>query len=138
MATKKKMGMVPQAKQSARNVWLAGVGALAMAEDEGGRFFDELVKKGGTYEARNRKRLAAMLQNVKDLRGDLTAVFGKLASPVNVAMEKAMHRLGVPTRKEIATLSKRVEELTKAVEKSRARPRRAASTGTVRQEIPVA
>jgi len=132
MAMKKKMGMVPQAKESARNVWLAGVGALALAEDEGGKFFEELVKKGSAYEARNRKRLVAMLENVKQLRGDVTAVFGKLTSPVNAAMEKAMHRLGVPTRREIGTLTKRVEELTKAVGRSRGRTRRAASTGTVR------
>lgn len=130
MAGKRKVGLVPQAKESARNVWLAGVGAMAMAEDEGGKFFEDLVKKGAAYETRNRKRLSAMLDSVKDLRGDVSAVFGKLASPVNTAMEKAMHRLGVPTRKEIATLTKRVEELTRAVEKksrprSRPRPRRA-------------
>jgi len=118
---------VPQAKDSARNVWLAGVGAIAMADDEGGKFFDDLVKKGAAYETKNRKRLSAMIENVKDLRGDVSAVFGKLTSPVNAAMEKAMHRLGVPTRKEIATLTKRVEELTKAVEKSTTRSRKAAA-----------
>jgi polyhydroxyalkanoate synthesis regulator phasin len=40
-------------------------------------------------------------------------------------MTNAMHRLGVPTRKEIATLTKRVEELTRVVGKSRARARKA-------------
>jgi poly(hydroxyalkanoate) granule-associated protein len=128
MAAKRKTGLVPQAKESARNVWLAGVGAMAMAEDEGGKLFEDLVKKGAAYETRNRKRLSAMLENVKELRGDVSAVFGRLTSPVNTAMEKAMHRLGVPTRKEIATLTRRVEELTKAVEKKsrpRPRPRRA-------------
>jgi len=125
MATKKKTGLVPRAKDSARNVWLAGVGAMAVAEDEGGKFFEDLVKKGSAYEAKNRKRLAGMLDRVKDMRGDVTAVFGKLTAPVNTAMEKTLHKLGVPTRKEIATLTKRVEELTKAVEKSRPRTRKA-------------
>ena len=133
---KKMMSVVPQAKESARNVWLAGVGALALAEDEGGKLFDQLVKRGATFESRNRKRLATMVDNVKDLRGDVSGVFGKVVSPVNTAVEKAMHRLGVPTRKEIAALTKRVEELTKAVEKSRAKPRRAASRA--RTEAPVA
>ena len=31
MATKKKTGLVPQTKENARNIWLAGVGALATA-----------------------------------------------------------------------------------------------------------
>ncbi len=126
MAKKKETGLVPQAKDSARNVWLAGVGALSMAEEEGGKMFETLVKKGAAYETKNRKRLETMVTNVKDMRGDVSAVFGKVVSPVNSAMEKAMHQLGVPTRKEIATLTKRVEELTKAVDR-RGVKRRAAS-----------
>lgn len=137
MATKKKTALVPQAKESARNVWLAGVGALAMAEEEGGKMFDQLVKKGATFESKNKKRLQTMVENVKDMRGDVSSVFGKVTAPVNSAMERAMHRLGVPTRKEIATLTRRVEELTKAVEKSKAKPRKTAAK-TSRAESPVA
>jgi poly(hydroxyalkanoate) granule-associated protein len=138
MATKsKKMSMVPQARESARNVWLAGVGALAMAEDEGSKLFDQLVKRGAAFETKNRKRLSTMVDNVKDLRGDVSDVFGKVVSPVNAAVEKAMHKIGVPTRKEINTLTKRVEELTKAVEKSRSRSRKASSRSD-RAEAPVA
>jgi poly(hydroxyalkanoate) granule-associated protein len=125
MVARKKMGMVPQAKESARNVWLAGVGALAVAEDEGGKLFEQLVKKGAAFEAKNRKRLEGMIHDVKGLRGGVQARLGRVVVPVNNAMESAMHRLGVPTRKEIATLTKRVEELTRAVQRSR--PRRAAA-----------
>jgi len=39
-----------------------------------------------------------------------------------------MHRLGVPTRKEIATLTKRVEELTRVVAKSKGTTRKARRT----------
>lgn len=129
MATKSKkksVGLVPQAKESARNVWLAGVGAMSLAEEEGGRLFERLVKMGAAYEAKNRKRLDAMIANVKDMREDVGEAFGKAVAPVNHAMEKAMHRLGVPTRKEISTLTKRVEELTRAVDRSRGRARAAA------------
>lgn len=141
MATKKKAikkaGLVPGVRHSARQVWLAGVGALSMAEEEGGKLFEQLVKRGTAFETRNRKRLATMVDNVKDLRGDVSDVFGKVVSPVNTAVEKAMHKIGVPTRKEIATLTKRVEELTKAVEKSRTRARKTARPAE-RMEAPVA
>ena len=116
-------GLVPQAKESARNVWLAGMGALALAEQEGGRLFDRLVRMGAAYEARGRKRLGLMMDNVKDLGHDMGAVFDKAVAPVNHAMDSAMHRLGVPSRREIGTLSKRVEELTRVVERSRSRGR---------------
>ena len=124
---KKSTGLVPQAKESARNVWLAGVGAMSLAEEEGGRLFEWLVKMGAAYETKNRKRLEAMIAGVKDMRDGATAALGKAVAPVNDVMDKAMHRLGVPTRKEIATLSKRVEELTHAVGRTRSR-RRAAAT----------
>ncbi len=37
-------------KQNAEKVWMAGLGALATAEEEGGKLFRGLVKKGETYE----------------------------------------------------------------------------------------
>jgi poly(hydroxyalkanoate) granule-associated protein len=123
MPRKKSTGLVPQAKQSARNVWLAGVGAMSLAEEEGGRVFERLVEMGAAYETKNRKRVEAMLHTMKDMREDVAAAFGKAVAPVNHVMDTAMHRLGVPTRKEIATLSRRVEELTHAVDRSRTRGR---------------
>jgi poly(hydroxyalkanoate) granule-associated protein len=123
MARKMNTGLVPQAKESARNVWLAGVGALALAEEEGSRLFDRLVKLGAAYEVKSRKRIGSMMDNVKELGHDVGAVVGKAVAPVNHAMDSAIQRLGVPTRREISTLSKRVEELTRVVDRSRTRGR---------------
>jgi poly(hydroxyalkanoate) granule-associated protein len=136
--------------ESARTVWLAGVGALAAAEDRGGRLvsggerlFDRLVKDGRNYESKNRKRIAALLDtmkdNVKGAREDAGAVVGKVtgrlgqrvAGPINTAIAAALHRLGVPTRREIQTLTKRVEELTRAVERSGARRAKAEPEATL-------
>jgi poly(hydroxyalkanoate) granule-associated protein len=137
--TKKNGRMLVPARltESARSVWLAGVGALAVAEDQGGRLvtdseklFGRLVKEGRTYEAKNRKRLATMLDtmkgNVKGVREDVGAAVGKVTGrvghrvtePINDAIAAALHRLGVPTRREIQVLTRRVEELTRAVERS--------------------
>ena len=130
MPRKKSTGLVPQAKESARNVWLAGVGAMSLAEEEGGRLFEWLVKMGAAYETKNRKRLDAMIAGVKDMKDGAASMVGKAVAPVNDVMDKAMHRLGVPTRKEIATLTKRVEELTHAVGRTRGRRRAAATRET--------
>lgn len=140
--TKKNGRMLVPAKltESARSVWLAGVGALAVAEDQGGRLvtdsgklFGRLVKEGRTYETKNRKRLAEMLDTmkhgVKGAREDVGAAVGKVTGrvshrvtePINDAIAAALHRLGVPTRREIQVLTRRVEELTRAVERSSGR-----------------
>ncbi len=140
-AAKKSRRVMVQAKvtESARSVWLAGVGALSMAEHRSGqlvtdteKLFGRLVKEGKAYEAKNRKRLAGMLDTVSDARADVGAAVGKVTGrvtdrvtvPLNDAVATALQKLGVPTRREIATLTRRVEELTRAVERS-AQARRA-------------
>jgi polyhydroxyalkanoate synthesis regulator phasin len=56
----------------------------------------------------------------------------RLATPIESGMTSAMHRLGVPTRKEIATLTKRVEELTRVVAKSKGTARKTRRTPKAR------
>ena len=38
--------LAEQLKASAQEIWLAGLGALARAQEEGGKMFDTLVKEG--------------------------------------------------------------------------------------------
>ena len=38
-------------KGSAQQIWLAGLGAFAKAQEEGGKVFDVLVKEGATVQA---------------------------------------------------------------------------------------
>jgi len=130
----KKSRAVPMLKESAHEIWLAGLGAFALAGEEGGRLFRSLVKKGEGLEKSNKARINKLAARAGDLRGDARAAVAKVATPIEAGMTNAMHRLGVPTRKEIATLTRRVEELTKVVAKSKgrtARPRRAAKAETV-------
>ena len=41
-------------KESARRVWLAGLGALAAAGEEGSKMFSRLVERGRDYEGKGR------------------------------------------------------------------------------------
>lgn len=120
MATRKmKKTALPRIKQSAHEVWLAGLGALSLAGEEGGRLFKQLVKKGQGLEQVNKARIHKLADKVESLRGDARNAVARVKSPIESGMNNAMARLGVPSRKEIATLTKRVEELTRVVAKSR-------------------
>lgn len=122
----KKMVALPMVKESAHEIWLAGLGAFALAGEEGGRLFKSLVKKGEGLEKMNKARIGKIADRVDGLRGEAKHAVAKVTTPIEAGMTSAMHRLGVPTRKEIANLTKRVEELTRVVAKSKARgPRRA-------------
>ncbi len=111
--------IAPVIRKSAHDIWLAGLGALAMAGEEGEQLFRRLVKRGEPLDKAGQRRVIELKTRARDLRSDATAAFGKIAVPIDAGMTKTLHRLGVPTRREILALTKRVEDLTRAVEKSR-------------------
>jgi poly(hydroxyalkanoate) granule-associated protein len=129
--TIKKNGYVPGLRDTAQQIWLAGLGAFALAGDEGGKLFGTLVERGGHLEKMNKARVNRLLHKAQKkadtVRGRAGRSLSRITAPIDTGMTAALHRFGVPTRKEISTLTKRVEALTKAVEKGRRRPARAAA-----------
>jgi poly(hydroxyalkanoate) granule-associated protein len=111
-------------RKSAHEIWLAGLGALTLAEEEGGKLFKTLVKRGAGMEATNKARLEKLIAKVKPMREDAGARLQKVGVGMDNGMAAVLHRLGVPTRKEIAGLTKRVEELTHSLERKRPRPKK--------------
>jgi poly(hydroxyalkanoate) granule-associated protein len=108
-------------RRSAHEIWLAGLGALTLAEEEGSKLFKSLVKKGAGMEALNKARLEKLLAKVKPMREDAGMALQKVGTGMDNSMAAVLHRLGVPTRREIQGLTKRVEELTHSLERPRAR-----------------
>jgi poly(hydroxyalkanoate) granule-associated protein len=98
-----------------REVWLAGLGALATAEESGTALYgslmkqgEQLVKRGETMEKRGRARWEELKDDVS-ARQD--AVVEKVETTVYDPMVEALRRLGVPTRAEVHKLSQQVETL---------------------------
>ncbi len=119
----KKARALPMLKESAQEIWLAGLGAFALAGDEGGKLFKQLVKRGEGMEKVNKARIHQLTARAESLRGDARSAVTRLTTPIEDGMTSAMHRLGVPTRREIQTLTRKVEELTRVVAKSKTRTR---------------
>lgn len=115
---------MPLVRQSAQQVWLAGLGALALAEEEGGKLFGSLVKKGQGVDKANRQKVEKALARVGKIRENARRSMGRLQLPLNTGVTGALHRFGIPSRQEIVTLTKRVEELTRSVERAKAKPRK--------------
>jgi len=118
-------------KDSANKIWLAGLGAFAMAEEEGGKLFKNLVAKGKDFEEVGREQLTKAREKVEELaesakeklesatgevRGKAGEAWEKVEEGWDDRMSRAMHRLGVPTRDEISRLTRRIEDLTQLVQ----------------------
>jgi poly(hydroxyalkanoate) granule-associated protein len=116
----KKKARKGQLRESAEQVWLAGLGALATAEEEGGKAFKKLVSKGERYQKTINKPVGDAKKKVegtvKDVRGRAGKTWKKVEHAFDQQVTAALHRLGVPTGKEIADLTRRVEQLTRRLE----------------------
>jgi len=120
MATKKKPPMATGLKDSAYDIWLAGLGAFNLAGEEGSKLFRQLVEKGSEQQEANKEWFDTVTERVQGLKGEAQKVMDKVTSPLEDGLAAAMQRLGVPTRAEIIKLTHRVEELTKLVAQSKA------------------
>ena len=120
MATRKKTQTAQGLKDSAYEIWLAGLGAFNLAGEEGSKLFKHLVEKGSEQEEANKEWINNLMERAQVLKGDAKSVLDKVTSPIEDGLAAAMQRLGVPTRSEIIKLTHRVEELTKLVTQSRA------------------
>jgi poly(hydroxyalkanoate) granule-associated protein len=110
-------------RTSAQQIWQAGLGAFAKAQEEGGKVFAKLVKEGTDLQKRT-QRLAE--GKVQDVTGTVSKVadsvskqaagsWDKLEKVFEDRVSRSLKTLGVPTQKDIQALTKRVEELNKAV-----------------------
>jgi len=95
-------------KESAQQIWLAGLGAFSKAQEEGNKVFDALVKEGEAIQSRTRK---AAKVKVDEFAAKATGSWDKLERVFEDRVAQALHSLGVPTKKDIDALSKRVAEL---------------------------
>jgi len=111
--------------ESAQQIWMAGVGAFTRAQGEGSKLFEALVKEGMSIEQTTRKLATGKVDAVRDAVEDRVGVVRERASDTWDRLEKvfeervqrAMNRLGVPSREDLADLTARVETLTAELRK---------------------
>jgi poly(hydroxyalkanoate) granule-associated protein len=98
---------------SAHQIWLAGLGAVAKAEKEGSKFFDSLVEEGEKVEAGIKEVAERKVEGMRDKAAD---TWNKLEEVFQRRVARALKRLGVPTKDDIQSLYRQVEELRQNIE----------------------
>lgn len=106
--------------ESAQQVWLAGVGAFGRAQAEGTKLFEALVKEGMNFEQTARKFAGGRADVVRDAvesrvgqaRERATDTWDRLEKVFEDRVQRALVKLGVPGRDDLADLAARVETLT--------------------------
>ncbi|MGE5651242.1 phasin family protein [Noviherbaspirillum sp. UKPF54] len=110
-------------RASAQQIWQAGLGAFAKAQEEGGKVFAKLVKEGTDLQKRTQRLAEGKVSDVADtvskvadtVSKQAAGSWDKLEQVFEDRVSRSLKSLGVPTQKDIQALTKRVEELNKAV-----------------------
>lgn len=102
-------------KDSARQIWLAGLGAYTKAEEDAGRFFERLVQEGEQLENKTRGVVEKQIKTVEDRVGDVreraTGTWDRLEHMFDQRVSGALRRLGIHRREDIDALERRIEAL---------------------------
>lgn len=112
-------------KDSAQQIWLAGLGAFSKAQEEGGKVFEALVKEGATLQRKTQavaeEKIGEVTNRMSNMAGDVSSKAGqqwdKLEAIFEERTSKALGKLGVPSAKDVDALIKRIDELSAQVAK---------------------
>jgi len=128
------MSSVDPLVEYGRDVWLAGLGAMSLAQQESGKIggkalekgsklFEQLVKEGSKVEKSTRKNVdttaddirGGIEQRVDRVRQTAANNWDKLETVFEDRVARALGRLGVPTADEIQELINEVNHLSREV-----------------------
>ena len=110
--------MSEQMKNSAQQIWQAGLGAFAKAQEEGSKVFEALVKDGSKLQETTIQAQAKMAEAAakagamaSDMGQRAGGQFDRLEGIFEERVAKALHHMGLPDAQDLADLQARVEAL---------------------------
>lgn len=138
MATNKKMekpslNLAESVRDSAEEIWMAGLGAFSKAQREGNKVFDLLVTEGKQLQEKVKgvadnvsDKVAEKLadKRVSELTDKAVASWDKLGQVFEDRTSDALGRFGVATKKDTDALSRRVAKLATELEKMKRVPKK--------------
>ena len=111
------------ARETARDIWLASLGAMSITRKQGERVLGTLINEG---QSLNQRTVKLVDGTVSDVRSKLNGAIGKVQQTaaanlaqveevVGTQVGRVLSRLGIPSKGDIQELSRRVSELNRQV-----------------------
>ena len=104
-------------KDSAQQIWLAGLGAFAKAQEEGSKVFEALVKEGLGIQRKSQAAAEEKLSEATSKMANMAGGFApraagpwdKLENIFEDRVAKALQKLGMPSAQELEKLTQRLQ-----------------------------
>jgi len=112
-------------KESAQQIWQAGLGAFTKAQAEGTKAIEALIKEGVNMQRKTQsvaeekisEASSKMSSMATDISSRASGQWDKLESIFEDRVAKALNKLGVPSAKDVNALIARIDALNKSVQK---------------------
>jgi poly(hydroxyalkanoate) granule-associated protein len=112
-------------KDSAQQIWQAGLGAFTKAQAEGAKAIETLVKDSVSIQRKTKaaaeekisEATSKMTNMATDISSKASGQWDKLENIFEERVAKALNKLGVPSAKDVNALIARIDDLNKAVQK---------------------
>jgi poly(hydroxyalkanoate) granule-associated protein len=126
--------MAQNVKDSAQQIWAAGLASFSKAQGEGSKVFEALVSEGLKLQKKTQsaaeEKLSAAASKLSGVAGDVGAKAGqhwdKLESIFEQRVAKALKSLNVPSASDVDSLIKRIDALAVSAGLKKAAPAKAA------------
>jgi len=121
MASKRNKNQTTSPAGKAHAVWLAGLGAVSIAQKRGTEVLSGLAAEGRDFQARAQQLVREVGADAKvhvkgvvaPLRVDLKRNTAKLGEVVQSAVATVLAKLGIPSKADIEALSQRMSALSR-------------------------
>jgi poly(hydroxyalkanoate) granule-associated protein len=102
-------------RDSAQQIWLAGLGAFERAKTEGPKMFETLVEQGRNLGVKTRDAADQAMRAMREGAYSAGGRWDKLEQVFEDRVAKSLNRLGVLTSREVNDLSRQVQDLNENV-----------------------
>jgi len=119
--TRKQAAAANNPAEQARAMWLAGLGAVSIAQKRGGQLFSTLTHEGQDFQSRAQKFAQALRADArKQVKGAITPVKAnakkavlRFGAAVQQGIATVLAKLGIPSKADIEELTTRVTALSR-------------------------
>lgn len=108
---------------TARQMWMAGLGAFVKTGQEGGRLFSSLVEEGEKFQDKVSTKTSSQVNGTVDnVMTKASDQWDKLEAILEDRVVKVLDKLGVPTKDDVSELIEKIDSLQSAVEGTAKKP----------------
>ena len=112
------MSKSDEIKRNSNKIWLAGLGAYALMEEEGKEEFERLVEKGQVFEKENNSRGQQLVADSKldELKNRANQTMDRIERAFDLRVSSALGRLGISRKSDLELLHDKIDRLAEAME----------------------